>query len=197
MALDARVRYTKMMIRESYIQLSAAQDGSAITVKDICDRAGINRSTFYRNYIDIYDLEEQLHTEMLQKMLTFIHERSLDNVQQTLMTILTTMKEHQERYTMLHRIPSHSLLTRIINNCYEDNKDRILRQTSGITETQLKWFYEYICYGCAGLMIDWARSGMQEPPEDVARFTTALIEQNAKVLNIRQTSLPPSDEYEA
>ena len=33
---------------------------SKITVREICEKAGINRSTFYAHYTDVYDLFERV-----------------------------------------------------------------------------------------------------------------------------------------
>ena len=55
---DARVRYTKMMIRNSLLELLSTKPIAKITVTEICERAGINRATFYAHYTDPTD---QLH----------------------------------------------------------------------------------------------------------------------------------------
>ena len=39
---------------------------SKITVREICERAQINRSTFYAHYMDVYDLFEKVESQMAQ-----------------------------------------------------------------------------------------------------------------------------------
>lgn len=39
---------------------------SKITVREICERAGVNRSTFYAHYMDVYDLFEKVEMQMAQ-----------------------------------------------------------------------------------------------------------------------------------
>lgn len=46
MKTDARVRYTKMRIREAFFQCLREKPVSRITVKELCDTAEINRATF-------------------------------------------------------------------------------------------------------------------------------------------------------
>ena len=53
---DRRVRYTKMVIRESFLDLLQTKDISQISIKEICEKADINRATFYSHYQDPYDL---------------------------------------------------------------------------------------------------------------------------------------------
>ena len=62
---DYRVRVTKMLIRKEFTQLLKEKPVQSITVRELCERTGINRSTFYNHYQDVYDLLEQIENEML------------------------------------------------------------------------------------------------------------------------------------
>ena len=50
MKTDARVRYTVHMIQNIFLELLKEKPIAKITVKEICERAEINRSTFYKHY---------------------------------------------------------------------------------------------------------------------------------------------------
>ena len=56
---DRRVKYTKMVLKESLIDLLSKKDISCITIKQICEEADINRATFYTHYSDQFDLLRQ------------------------------------------------------------------------------------------------------------------------------------------
>lgn len=56
---DLRVRRTRKLIQQAFIELTVERGFSELTVQDIADRAMINRSTFYRHYLDKYDLLER------------------------------------------------------------------------------------------------------------------------------------------
>ena len=53
---DARVRYTKNAIKEAFLSCLEEKPVNQITVKEICERAQLNRATFYAHYRDCYDL---------------------------------------------------------------------------------------------------------------------------------------------
>ena len=53
---DHRTRLTKMMILNAMTGLLKEKPIQNITVKELCERAEINRGTFYLHYHDIYDL---------------------------------------------------------------------------------------------------------------------------------------------
>ena len=71
---DRRVRRTKQLIKQSLIELMHEKPFKDITVKDITERADLNRGTFYLHYVDIYDLLSKIEDETLQA----IEEMMLD-----------------------------------------------------------------------------------------------------------------------
>jgi AcrR family transcriptional regulator len=61
---DVRVRRTRKLIQQAFIELTVEKGFAALTVRDITERAMINRSTFYRHYLDKYDLLDQYMKEV-------------------------------------------------------------------------------------------------------------------------------------
>ena len=66
---DHRVRVTQRLIREAFTDLLKQKPIQSISIKELCERAGINRGTFYAHYRDIYDLREKIESEMYQAVL--------------------------------------------------------------------------------------------------------------------------------
>ncbi|MDR0315404.1 MAG: TetR/AcrR family transcriptional regulator, partial [Treponema sp.] len=60
-----RIRYTKMVLRESLMELMKTRPISAISIKEICAKADISRSSFYNYYTDQYDLLQKTEEETL------------------------------------------------------------------------------------------------------------------------------------
>lgn len=61
---DLRVRRTRKLLQQAFIECTIEKGFAALTVRDITERAMVNRSTFYRHYLDKYDLLEQYLNEM-------------------------------------------------------------------------------------------------------------------------------------
>lgn len=55
-SLDPRVRKTRRRLQEGLLTLMATEPFQAITVKEITNRADVNRGTFYLHYTDKFDL---------------------------------------------------------------------------------------------------------------------------------------------
>lgn len=70
--MDLRERKTKRSIRNAFIQLRKVKPVERITVKELADLAEISKATFYLHYRDIFDLNDTLQEELLQKILSEI-----------------------------------------------------------------------------------------------------------------------------
>lgn len=78
---DRRIIRTRQLLREVLLDLATEKEIDTITVKELTDRAGLNRGTFYLHYQDIHDFYEQYKNEILEgyhliiKKLTYSTER--------------------------------------------------------------------------------------------------------------------------
>ena len=63
---DLRVRRTRKLLTQALIEGTVEKGFAALTVRDITRRAMVNRSTFYRHYLDKYDLLEQHLNEIYE-----------------------------------------------------------------------------------------------------------------------------------
>lgn len=63
---NRKTRYTRKALQDSLMELMKEKPISKITIKEICENADINRTTFYAHYKDQYDLLEQIENETLE-----------------------------------------------------------------------------------------------------------------------------------
>lgn len=61
---NKRKKESQEKIEKTFLQLIQTKDIDNITVSDICKICKLNRSTFYANYLDIYDLVEKVKNRM-------------------------------------------------------------------------------------------------------------------------------------
>lgn len=69
---DQRIVRTKRMIRDALTELMEKKGFEGITVKDLTEKAKINRGTFYLHYRDKFDLMEQSQQEIIDGIETII-----------------------------------------------------------------------------------------------------------------------------
>ena len=73
---DYRVKVTIHLIQQTFIQLLKEKPLHTISVRELCTRAGINRSTFYHHYLDIYDLKQKIEDELYESFTQAFPKRS-------------------------------------------------------------------------------------------------------------------------
>lgn len=75
--MDLRVKKTRRAIRSAFYSLLQEKPFEKITVRDITERAEINKTTFYAHYDTIYDLADQLEEETVTAMAARIDDARL------------------------------------------------------------------------------------------------------------------------
>ena len=67
--MDLRVTKTQRAIRAAFLELREKKPLEKITVKELCQRAEIHKSTFYDHYADVYALSDALETQVVESVL--------------------------------------------------------------------------------------------------------------------------------
>lgn len=66
--LDKRPKSRRYIVK-AFLDIRAVKDLEKMTVVEICERADVNKSTFYTYYHDVYDLSDQLEREVIQRII--------------------------------------------------------------------------------------------------------------------------------
>lgn len=172
MKQDHRVRLTKMMLRDSFFDLMQEKPVSKITVKELCDRAGVNRATFYSHYTDIYALYEEIERDLAQTIMhslsTTINGGSLEAFSKDICTIIA--KNEKLCMAFFGEYSDPDLLLRIVDTFRERSIAMWSRTRPDLTSSELSRFYTFMANGCLAIIRSWVQSGMKEGSEDIARF---------------------------
>src|SRR5262245_45194922 len=67
--IDPRVKRTRKLLEQAFLELLAERGFQATTVQDIAARATVNRATFYAHFEDKYALMDSLFREQIQEVL--------------------------------------------------------------------------------------------------------------------------------
>lgn len=67
--LDRRARRTRQAIKESFAALAANRPLPDLTVKEVMERAGVNRATFYAHFSNIEDLERAMEADAAERVI--------------------------------------------------------------------------------------------------------------------------------
>lgn len=69
---NKRRRESQDKIEKAFLELLQPREIKEITVSDIIKLTGLNRSTFYANYIDIFDLADKTREKLEAILVTYL-----------------------------------------------------------------------------------------------------------------------------
>ncbi|MDO4475727.1 MAG: TetR/AcrR family transcriptional regulator C-terminal domain-containing protein [Lachnospiraceae bacterium] len=174
--MDARVRYTKMVVRNAVLELLEEKDIARITVKSICDLAQINRATFYKYYDNPQDLLQKIEAEVLDELQEKICQTREQNLAVVFRIVLNDILNRKELYlTLFSEHGDVQFKERLFNLCYGNNMVTIRHYFPALSPSKQEWVYYFIAEGCSGLLNRWIATGMQESPEELIDFLMKTI----------------------
>ncbi len=180
---DGRVRYTKMRIRTAFAELLKEIGYEKITVTSICDRAEINRATFYKHYLDVPDLVDNLQEETIERLSLKLDEASSESdIQSFLVELLDYLKNNNEGHSVIEVItPSgaSNFTLKISALMYRKFSKFIDPRINSLSKSDRTILFSYLAGGSAGIIDYWLKTGFNESKEAIAnkiiRLTASTI----------------------
>jgi AcrR family transcriptional regulator len=176
---DSRVRRTRTVIQEAFINLTVEKGYAAITVQDIADRAQINRSIFYRHYLDKDDLLSKYMDEVTN--VTFkdeIVDEPTD--QQGIPTGLVKLLNHIQTFSAFYRIMlsanGHPLVSDRLRRKIEKRfRERLMNgPVRDPKDPSFEMRLRYISGAGIGAILWWVENNMPCTAEELALWVTEL-----------------------
>ncbi len=169
---NRRVQYTKSALEHSLLSLLKEKPIEKITVKELCQKADINRGTFYSYYDSPSQLltviEDKFYVDVLSSVLTF---QAPEDVVDIFTRGLTVLRDHREISSVLFGEHCDS---EFLSKLVDVARPVCIRSWSKVSPTApkelLDVMYSFVSYGCMNVIHRWLLDGMVEPPLKVARF---------------------------
>ncbi len=179
---DHRTRVTRLLLRRALTELLRQKPLSAISIKELCETAGVNRGTFYSHYTDLHDLLEQMEEEMLadfrralDPLLESAGEEALPPIRVTT-EIFRCLRENADICTVtLGPYGDKAFAMRLINLGRERCLGSYTRLFADASPKQLEFYYAFASAGCIGLLQTWLAEGMLTPAEEMAQMAEDMM----------------------
>ena len=180
---DLRVIKTKNLIYNTLIELMKDKTFEEITVSAICNKALINRSTFYSHYEDKYDLLVDFINSLKDEFVTELNKNSSNlNTKEYYIELIKIFLNHiedrKEMYTsiMIHNRNSimMDILLNVVNNdlLKKMSKDEF---KSSIPDDIIVKFY---LGGVINLGVEWLKDNTKYSKEEIINYLNLLIPDN-------------------
>ena len=184
---ESKYFHTALRMDEALISLLEEKDLEYISVKEICEKAGVNRSTFYLHYDTIADLIVET-TEMVNKRFAAYFSKTQKNIfsqpdrqelsdlvlitREYLLPYLRFVKDNQKIYRAAFRNPlgmqSHLRYSNLKKYILEPILERF-----GVPAESRKYYIVYYIEGVAAIVREWLNGNCADEIDKVA----AVIEE--------------------
>lgn len=173
--------YSLRIIRDVFLEMLGKQPIQKISVIELCRRADINRSTFYRYYADIYDLLDSIVEDCCRELFdnlvadTDFSGSFEENGYAIILRACEITEEHQELYRLLLFGPSPTPLLQKLSNSIKDVYLSHHQASSYRSLPEMDLYYHYLTYGIIGVWSEWVRGGCEIPKEKTADSVRHMI----------------------
>ena len=173
--MDKRIERTNTRLRLALLDLLKKKRVQDITVLELCKVANINRTTFYKYYLDIEDYINKLESTLLINL-----KQEITNIKRNYLItymgyIVQTIKKEKDIYqVLLSKNGDKLFLRKILYQVYNESImewERLLKKAS---KEDLDNIYKFIVDGSTGIIESWIESNCKDEPNTIAIFINKI-----------------------
>lgn len=186
---------TAIRMDEALITLLEKKDFEYITIKEICDVAGVNRSTFYLHYENIYDLAKETTRYILDKHFAYYSAdtKSITNRFETceqkdlvfitaeyLTSYLTFIKENQRIFKVAIKHFHSMNMDEVYGSMFEHIFNPVLAKFN-VPEGERRYVIKFYLTGVFSVVMEWLDRDCSDDMNMVIKIITDCVLAERKV----------------
>jgi AcrR family transcriptional regulator len=179
---------TALLFNEALLQLLQVKDFEFITVKDVCEKAGVNRSTFYLHYDNTNDLLkeciENINKKFIQSFDNGVKDKfnltSKDTSDLVLITpdyltpYLEFIKCNKIVLKAYYNHPEIMGTDAVYNKMLEKIFKPILKRF-GFSDNESEYMMLYYLHGIMAIVMKWVEGGCKEETSEIVNLIIKCV----------------------
>lgn len=162
---NKRRRESQRKMEDAFTQLLQENDIQQITVTDICKLAGVNRTTFYANYQDIYALADSVINHLQEDLLS-LYQKEWEQG-----------KSSHDFLRLFCHIRDHQLFYKTYFKLHADGQLQVfgydVNEAAYYNIKHIDYHIEFFGAGLNAVIKKWLSSGCRETPEEICAIIEA------------------------
>ena len=153
MDLDGRTRYTKKLLTRALLELMAEKPIAKIKVNELCEKAGINRATFYRHFSCCEDLLECIRQDFLDAFINSLHIDDWTEPNAIVRAVFKSIEENMELCDVLcFNTQSPALFRQMFDIAYEHCVSKWQETLPLFPQEGLDVLFEFLASGTSAII---------------------------------------------
>lgn len=169
---------TRSNLRQAFWELYGTKPVDKITIREITDRAGYNRATFYLYFRDVYDLLAQIEDEILGEVRHLVEhgllqEKTLDFSHHMGRIVGLTQRYETYMPKLIGGAYGDPAFTEQLKSILAPLLDRFILPADGLTEEQRHVLREFYLSGLLAAITTWVGNPQRMPIDQLIALIVA------------------------
>ena len=171
---------TKRIIRNVFAELTKEnRDLNKITVSELVRRADINRSTFYNHYDSIYDVAEELESEIIEVLFKDSKKlTSKEDIFKYLDDVIDYLKKNEDMYKLLLVSDAPQLFLKKLNYSISEKIFNSINNNSNFkTSVALNFEVSFFTDGIINQVLKYFTNASKYSLDEICKNTKNIFRQ--------------------
>ena len=171
---DRRIAMTRRMLKDALISMLKEKDIYHISIRELCEKADVNRTTFYKYYGSQFDLLADMEKDILD----FISNTLIHNETDPVKAIFSACRYMEENLEFIRLIINNNVDPSFAHKLFsmESIRESALKRYKGLrSESELEYIYNFLTYGAFRMFCVWLNRDDREPAEDFTQLVSQIL----------------------
>ena len=179
MKQEERIRQTKHAFRLALLNTLPEKPLHKISVRDLTEKTGLNRSTFYLHYHDVYDLKDDLVQPILNGLVDRFRRHSVAEQKKSIVPLLRDIFDYADRNReVLITLSQTELYQKLVDEVNSEVRAIFFPVWAavlpGANREKFELYFHFVTSGVLAAISYWLRSG-SETLDEIVESTEQLI----------------------
>ncbi len=180
--MDKRVKRTTEKLEKALLKLMKTKNIKKISVKELCDSAGINRGTFYLHYDNIFDILQSTQNKMINEFENNVSKYNNINInlkvsdfEHLLNDIFNFFDKNSEICMILASDNGDNKFEAKLHDIFYSKMSPIKNILEEKDQIFFKYYYLFFVSGATTIILEWLKNGKKESPKKMTSLTLNTI----------------------
>ena len=173
MKTQKSIAHTKQLLSLALVTLMYRKDYESITIKEICQKAGVSRMSFYRYYDSKDDIFIDFCDDRFEEFYIEYLENPSISLEEFILALFKFFKKYSHHLIILRRAGKEQILINQFNGYV---KYLIAHHNSEIVQAQVRnpLIGPMFGGGLYNVLMQWLDDGMEKSPEEMTKLIMAI-----------------------
>lgn len=169
---NQRYRENEIRINSAVLRLINESDAQRITVSKICEKAGVNRTTFYAHFDSIYDIMNKMEMKMSEEIFSDfqVNNANYDSTfsYDSFVIFLEHVRRHQHFYNTFFNFRKELSLSFEPRQFWDVAIKPYYEKAGIVSENEMNYYYGFFYSGFVTVVKEWVKNGCRESETAIA-----------------------------